>query len=98
MAASKKRKIVTVEVTRSFDNFRVGDSAMVELDPLVQGWVNAGVMRLREAVQGGEDTAGPGATGADDLRGSESGPAQESTAGAGAGEDPGSGGHGPSAQ
>ena len=96
MAASKKRKIVTVEVTRSFDNFRVGDSATVELDPLVQGWVNAGVMRLREAVQGGEDTAGQGATGPHDLGGSESGPTQESAAGAGPGEDPGPGGHGTS--
>jgi hypothetical protein len=85
---------VTVEVTRSFDNFRVGESATLEMDPLIEGWIRAGVMRIREAVHGGSDSTGPGTAREDDQRGGETGTAPEGTPGAGESPDESSGGHG----
>lgn len=55
------RKNVTalIRIRTSFNNMYVGDEATVEVTPLVQGWIDAG---LAEVVAGGTDPAGQGST------------------------------------
>lgn len=56
-----------IRVEAGFNGMRRGDEAVVELDARVQGWVNAGLVKVLdwadsevELVDGGEDQAGPG--------------------------------------
>jgi len=60
MTGKSKPKTVRVRATRSHDLFNEGDVVDVELDPLIEGRINAGYL---EVIDGGPDPApsGPGA-------------------------------------
>lgn len=57
-----------VEILVPFNGMYRGDTADVVVDATVQGWINAGLARLMEAVNG-TDQAGQGAVVADDSWG-----------------------------
>ena len=55
---------VKVTVLIAFNGMYAGDTADTELTPAVQGWIDAGLVRVD-----GADQVGPGRTVADDPRG-----------------------------
>jgi hypothetical protein len=64
MMAARKRKepssdLVTVKVLVPFNGMYAGDTAAVTVDETVQGWINAGLVRV--VYDGGESAAGSGA-------------------------------------
>lgn len=51
--AAKKPRTVRVRALLSFHDIRRGDESTVTLDPIVQGWINAGLV---EVIDGGKDS------------------------------------------
>ncbi len=62
-APARALKYARVRVLTSFNGMRRGDEADVELNPRVQGWVNAGLV---EVIGSGTGAAGPGGAEPDD--------------------------------
>jgi hypothetical protein len=63
--------VVRIRILVGFNNLRAGDESVTDLDPRVQGWVNAGLAEIvstetvpmeleLEVSDGGADPAGPG--------------------------------------
>lgn len=52
----RKSNLIRIRIRTSFNNMYEGDEANIDLTPLVQGWIDAG---LAEVVSGGTDPAGP---------------------------------------
>ena len=79
--APRKRKTnaaetVKVTVLIAFNGMYAGDTADTELTPAVQGWIDAGLVRID-----GANPVGPGRTVADDPRGVASGAGGSGAAG-----------------
>lgn len=53
----RKTDMATIRIRTAFNNMYPGDEATVEITPLVQGWIDAG---LAERVTDGTNPAGPG--------------------------------------
>lgn len=84
-------KTVQVKVLVSFGNLQRGDTAAVQLNPCVQGWINAGLV---EVDGGGEDQAGPGGPEPDDDKRDPLGAAGSESAGGAEGASFGAGPYG----
>lgn len=63
----REAKKVRIKANLSFMDIREGDESTCPLDGTVQGWLNAGYVRLLKAVTGGEDPAGSGSAEPDDA-------------------------------
>ncbi|MFE4535693.1 hypothetical protein ACFRKB_11495 [Streptomyces scopuliridis] len=59
----KKPTRVRIEVLTSFNGMVAGDTGTVDLDERVQGWINAGLVKV---VDSGTDQAGPSGAEQDD--------------------------------
>lgn len=64
MATVKKN--VTIRLRTSFNNMYVGDESAVEMNDIVQGWLNAG---LAEVVDDGTNQARPGGAEPEPVKG-----------------------------
>lgn len=93
MPRAKKTKTSRVEILVPFNGMYRGDTADVVVDERVQGWINAGLARLTEAVNG-TDQARPGAAIADDPGGVAFGAGDSSASGDEPSQGFGAGGYG----
>lgn len=57
---------VRVRALVSFMDVREGDESVCPLDAIVQGWVNAGFVRVVEVITSGSTEAGPSGAEPDD--------------------------------
>lgn len=64
MSRARKTKFVTLRVRHSFNGMYAGDTATVELNERVQGWINAHVVEVidtgAEVTDSAESETGPG--------------------------------------
>lgn len=88
---AKKTKTVRVRATVSFHDIRRGDESTIALDPIVQGWINAGLL---EVIDGGKDSARQGSAKPDDSGGVAARAGNGSAASAEQGQGFGAGGYG----
>lgn len=91
MPRKKTPEYAAIRVRSSFNGMRKGDTATVELDERVQGWVRAGLV---EVTGHGTDQAGPGGAEPDDYERVPEGAEGGEQAGGEPGQDFGSGAYG----